>query len=109
MAVPHRCDLFPGWSGDEHRPGNYHSLAATGPRLLIPRCSQEVDMAETLDLTFKVRRFDPDSGAATHWDDFPVKIPDHYTILDTLIDIREYHDSTLALRCSCRSAICGSC
>lgn len=66
-------------------------------------------MSNTLDLTFKVRRFDPDSGAPTHWDDFPVKIPDHYTILDTLIDIREYHDSTLALRCSCRSAICGSC
>ena len=31
------------------------------------------------------------------------------TLLDALIQVREYEDGTLALRCSCRSAICGSC
>ena len=30
-------------------------------------------------------------------------------MLDALIEVREYQDGTLALRCSCRSAICGSC
>ena len=34
---------------------------------------------------------------------------DSATVLDGLIKIREEVDGTLALRCSCRSAICGSC
>jgi succinate dehydrogenase / fumarate reductase iron-sulfur subunit len=36
-------------------------------------------------------------------------MPDSATVLDSLIEVREYHDGTLSLRCSCRSAICGSC
>ena len=36
-------------------------------------------------------------------------MPESATVLDTLIEVREYHDGTLSLRCSCRSAICGSC
>ena len=36
-------------------------------------------------------------------------MPENATVLDALIQVREYHDGTLALRCSCRSAICGSC
>ena len=34
---------------------------------------------------------------------------ENVTLLDALIQVREYEDGTLALRCSCRSAICGSC
>jgi succinate dehydrogenase / fumarate reductase iron-sulfur subunit len=34
---------------------------------------------------------------------------EHSTVLDALIQVREYEDGSLALRCSCRSAICGSC
>ena len=34
---------------------------------------------------------------------------DSSTVLDGLIRIREEVDGTLSLRCSCRSAICGSC
>jgi succinate dehydrogenase / fumarate reductase iron-sulfur subunit len=36
-------------------------------------------------------------------------MPENATVLDSLIEVREYHDGTLSLRCSCRSAICGSC
>jgi succinate dehydrogenase / fumarate reductase iron-sulfur subunit len=36
-------------------------------------------------------------------------MPSNATVLDTLIEAREYQDGTLSLRCSCRSAICGSC
>jgi succinate dehydrogenase / fumarate reductase iron-sulfur subunit len=44
-----------------------------------------------------------------YWQDFQVSIEDVATVLDSLIKIREEVDGTLSLRCSCRSAICGSC
>jgi len=40
---------------------------------------------------------------------FKVDLPDHAMVLDALIHIREYEDESLAVRCACRSAICGSC
>ncbi len=40
---------------------------------------------------------------------FTVDLPDYAVVLDALIAIREYHDESLAVRCACRSAICGSC
>ncbi len=40
---------------------------------------------------------------------FKVDLPEHAVVLDALIDIREYKDETLVVRCACRSAICGSC
>ncbi len=40
---------------------------------------------------------------------FSVDLPEHAVVLDALIAIREYQDESLAVRCACRSAICGSC
>ena len=40
---------------------------------------------------------------------YAVELPGSATVLDALIHVREYVDGTLGLRCSCRSAICGSC
>lgn len=40
---------------------------------------------------------------------FKVDLPEHAMVLDALIEVREYQDESLAVRCSCRSAICGSC
>lgn len=40
---------------------------------------------------------------------YVVELPAHSVVLDALIAIREYHDESLAVRCACRSAICGSC
>src|ERR1700674_4906784 len=40
---------------------------------------------------------------------FKVDLPEHAMILDALIQVREYQDESLAVRCACRSAICGSC
>ncbi|HXW50423.1 MAG TPA: succinate dehydrogenase/fumarate reductase iron-sulfur subunit [Candidatus Acidoferrales bacterium] len=40
---------------------------------------------------------------------FEVELDDHAMVLDALITIREYQDESLAVRCACRSAICGSC
>ncbi|MEE9199463.1 MAG: succinate dehydrogenase iron-sulfur subunit [Dehalococcoidia bacterium] len=57
----------------------------------------------------KVRRFNPETDGAPYYQDFQVEVDENETVLDALIRVREYQDGTLALRCSCRSAICGSC
>jgi succinate dehydrogenase / fumarate reductase iron-sulfur subunit len=57
-----------------------------------------------------IRRFDPESDSPeSYWQEFPVSLEDSSTVLDALIQIREEKDGSLSLRCSCRSAICGSC
>ena len=58
----------------------------------------------------RVRRYDPemtDKGSYTQ--EYNVDVPDHYTVLDALMHVREDEDPSLALRCSCRASICGSC
>ena len=63
-----------------------------------------------MDVTIRVRRFDPEAeNPESYWQEYPVTIEDNGTVLDALIKIREEIDGTLTLRCSCRSAICGSC
>ena len=63
-----------------------------------------------MDVTLSVRRFDPDAGQpAPYFQEYRLDVDESATVLDGLIKIREEIDGTLALRCSCRSAICGSC
>jgi succinate dehydrogenase / fumarate reductase iron-sulfur subunit len=63
-----------------------------------------------MDVTVKIKRFDPEAGSpVAQWQEYPLSIEDNATVLDALIQIREEVDGTLSLRCSCRSAICGSC
>jgi succinate dehydrogenase / fumarate reductase iron-sulfur subunit len=63
-----------------------------------------------MDVTVKIKRFDPETASPTaQWQEYPLSIEDNATVLDALIQIREEVDGTLSLRCSCRSAICGSC
>lgn len=57
----------------------------------------------------RVARFDPDGAGERRYDEYTVDVPDNAMVLDALIDIRENVDETLSVRCSCRSAICGSC
>ena len=63
-----------------------------------------------MQVTFRVRRFEPDSHPAVpRYQDYELDMTESNTVLDGLIRIREEMDGTLGLRCSCRSAICGSC
>lgn len=60
--------------------------------------------------TFKIYRYDPDSGENPRIDTYEV---DTSTcgpmVLDALIKIKSEMDSTLTFRRSCREGICGSC
>jgi succinate dehydrogenase / fumarate reductase iron-sulfur subunit len=63
-----------------------------------------------VQVRLKVLRHDPDENeAASRFSEYSIDIPEHATILDALLEVRDYHDGSLALRYSCRSAICGSC
>ena len=64
-------------------------------------------MAETYAL--KIRRFDPESGEPAYWQDFNVELEPERSVLDGILQVRGDQDGSLAIRCSCQAAICGSC
>jgi succinate dehydrogenase iron-sulfur subunit len=61
------------------------------------------------EYTINVRRFQPESGEAPYWQQFDVELEESLSVLDALLQARSNLDGSLAVRCSCRAAICGSC
>jgi succinate dehydrogenase / fumarate reductase iron-sulfur subunit len=61
------------------------------------------------EYTLKVRRFQPESGEAPFWEEFQVELDPSLSVLDGILQAKDRDDGTLAVRCSCRAAICGSC
>ena len=61
------------------------------------------------DYTIKVRRFQPESGEGPYWEEFNVDLEPSLSVLDSLLQVKDREDGSLAVRCSCRAAICGSC
>jgi succinate dehydrogenase / fumarate reductase iron-sulfur subunit len=61
------------------------------------------------EYTIKVRRFQPESGEGPYWEEFGVELEPSLSVLDALLQTKDREDGSLAVRCSCRAAICGSC
>ena len=61
------------------------------------------------EYTIKVRRFQPESGEGPYWEQFNVDLEPSLSVLDSLLQAKDREDGSLAVRCSCRAAICGSC
>ena len=63
--------------------------------------------------TLKVRRYQPeaeeDDKRGAYWETFDVELDPTLSVLDGLLQAKNDKDGTLAVRCSCRAAICGSC
>jgi succinate dehydrogenase / fumarate reductase, iron-sulfur subunit len=59
--------------------------------------------------TLKVRRFKPEEGQGPYWQKFDVELDPTLSVLDGLLQAKDRDDGSLAVRCSCRAAICGSC
>ena len=59
-------------------------------------------------VTVRVRRSEP-GVHGVRWDSFAVPLADRATVLDALFTILREHDRSLAFRCACRAAMCGSC
>jgi succinate dehydrogenase / fumarate reductase iron-sulfur subunit len=63
-----------------------------------------------MQIHLKVSRYNPEAGQqAARYSEYNIDVAEYATVLDSLLQVRDYEDGTLALRYSCRSAICGSC
>ena len=61
------------------------------------------------EFTLKVRRFKPEEREGPYWETFDVELDPTLSVLDGLLQAKDRDDGSLAVRCSCRAAICGSC
>src|SRR5512145_2101621 len=61
------------------------------------------------EFTLKVRRFQPEDREGPYWEEFKVDLDPTLSVLDGLLQAKDRDDGSLAVRCSCRAAICGSC
>jgi succinate dehydrogenase / fumarate reductase, iron-sulfur subunit len=59
--------------------------------------------------TLRLRRYDPESGEAPHWDEHTIELEPHRSVLEAILQARDRFDGSIGIRCSCRQAICGSC
>ena len=60
--------------------------------------------------SFKVYRYDPDSGKNPRYDTFEIDLDEcGPMVLDALIKMKSEQDPSLTFRRSCREGICGSC
>ncbi len=57
----------------------------------------------------RIRRYQPESGNGEYWEDFEVELDESLSVLDGILQAKDRDDGSLAVRCSCRAAICGSC
>ncbi len=61
------------------------------------------------DVTFRIKRFDPQSGKPAAYQEFVLPVAGSLTVLEALFEIQEKVDGSIAFRYCCRSSICGSC
>ncbi len=61
-----------------------------------------------VDLTLRIRRYNPEVREDPWWDEFTVAVEPSDRLLDALHEVKWRHDGTLALRRSCAHGICGS-
>jgi succinate dehydrogenase / fumarate reductase iron-sulfur subunit len=61
------------------------------------------------EYALKIYRYDPESGDAATYDDFTVELPEHMSVLDGILQVKNETDGSVGIRCSCQAAICGSC
>lgn len=62
-----------------------------------------------MEVKLRVQRYDPQIDKAPRWQEYTVDAPEHGTVLDALLLVKDDQDESLTVRCSCRSHICGSC
>jgi succinate dehydrogenase / fumarate reductase iron-sulfur subunit len=66
-------------------------------------------MAETTrHLTVRIKRYDPESDSAPHWEEYQVEAEPWDRVLDVIQKVKWTVDDALALRRSCAHGVCGS-
>lgn len=67
-----------------------------------------LDPTKTMDVVFRIRRFDPEFDNEPHWEDYTVACYPTDRVLDALAKIKGELDGSLTYRRSCGHGICGS-
>src|SRR3990172_4396337 len=102
--------------GPQIQAGGHHQVPAEGAEVLIriPYCVLRLrntlyairDLA--MKITLRIKRFNPETDQAPHWESYDVTVEPTDRVLDALHQVKWYHDGTLTLRRSCAHGICGS-
>ena len=61
-----------------------------------------------MDVTLRIRRYNPEADEAPHWEQYEVTAEPTDRVLDLLHQVKWYHDGTLTFRRSCGHGVCGS-
>jgi succinate dehydrogenase / fumarate reductase iron-sulfur subunit len=61
-----------------------------------------------MDVTLRIRRFNPEEDVEPHWEDYQVQVEPTDRLLDALHELKWHVDGTLTFRRSCAHGICGS-
>jgi len=61
-----------------------------------------------MDVTLRIRRFNPEADTEPHWEEYPVEVEPTDRLLDALHYVKWNVDGSLTFRRSCAHGICGS-
>ena len=61
-----------------------------------------------MDVTFRIKRFDPEKDARPHWQEFKIEAGPMDRVLDVLNELKWEQDGSISYRRSCAHGICGS-
>lgn len=61
-----------------------------------------------MELTFKIKRFNPETDDTAHWQEYTLEADPRDRVLDSLLHIKRTLDGTLTFRYSCAHGVCGS-
>ncbi len=61
-----------------------------------------------MDVELRIRRFNPETDSAPHWEEYAVEAEPNDRVLDLLHHVKWYQDGTLTFRRSCAHGVCGS-
>lgn len=61
-----------------------------------------------MDVTLRIRRYNPELDDAPHWERYVVSAEPTDRVLDLLHQVKWYQDGTLTFRRSCAHGVCGS-
>ncbi|MEJ2357682.1 MAG: succinate dehydrogenase iron-sulfur subunit [Deinococcales bacterium] len=61
-----------------------------------------------MDVTFRIKRYDPEKDARPHWQEFKLQAGPMDRVLDVLNELKWEQDGSISYRRSCAHGICGS-
>jgi len=68
-----------------------------------------IPASSSKSITLRISRYNPEYDSSSKFMEFTVSYQKWTTVLDTILEVKQYFDHSIAVRYSCRQASCGSC